>query len=280
MRFAICNETFQDWPHAKAFACAAECGYEGVEIAPFTLAGDIGSFSAAQRAEICQLADAEGLEIVGLHWLLAKTEGIHLTSPHAAVREKTAAYLRDLVLLCADLGGGVMVFGSPAQRTLAKGVTLKQGEDYAAEVIESLLPSLEDTGITLALEPLTPQETNFLNTAGQAADLIARIGSPNVRLHLDCKAMSSETLPIPELIARHAAILAHFHANDPNRLGPGFGDLNFLPIFETLGRLDYHGWVSVEVFDHAPGDEELAQQSLDYMKACLEQLAGRGDSER
>jgi sugar phosphate isomerase/epimerase len=126
------------------------------------------------------------------------------------------------------------------------------------------------------LEPLGPEETDFLQTAAETAKLIERIGSPHVRLHLDCKAMSTESIPIPELIARHAHLLAHFHVNDPNRQGPGFGRLDFLPILDALGRIDYRGWVSVEVFDYAPGIERLARDSIAYLQDCLDKLAVEG----
>src|SRR5262249_835706 len=122
--------------------------------------------------------------------------------------------------------------------------------------------------------PLAPAEGNFLNTAADAARLIARIGHPNCRLILDCKAMSSEAVPIPELIRTHAPILAHFHANDPNRQGPGFGELDFVPIFAALGEVDYRGWVSVEVFDYSPGIERLARESIDNMNRALSAVAG------
>jgi sugar phosphate isomerase/epimerase len=269
MKFAICNETFQGWPLEKGFAFAAECGYTGVEIAPFTITDYAHDIPAAQRAEIRRQAAAAGVEVVGLHWLLAKTQGFQLTSPEQSVRRKTADYFGELVRLCADLGGRVLVFGSPQQRSRVPEVTERQGMDYAAGVISRFLPVLEQTGTVLALEPLTPQETNFMNTAAEAVELIRRINSPHVRLHLDCKAMSSEPTPIPELIARHHAHLAHFHANDPNRQGPGFGELDFVPIFRALKKADYQGWVSVEVFDYAPGVERLARQSIEYMRACV-----------
>jgi sugar phosphate isomerase/epimerase len=273
VKFAICNETFLDWPLDNAFGLAAECGYTGIEIAPFTIAPDAREISSARRAEIRRLADQQGLEVVGLHWLLAKTTGYYLTTPDAAVRRYTAAYVQELARLCRDLGGSRMIFGSPQQRNLLPGVTPQQAVDFAAEVVAECLDVLDETEVTLCLEPLAPAEGNFLNTAADAVRLIERIGHPRCRLILDCKAMSSEATPVPELIRRHAAFLAHFHANDPNRQGPGFGELDFVPIFAALGEIDYRGWVSVEVFDYSPGIERLAQESIKYMRRALAELA-------
>ncbi len=274
MKFAICNETFLDWPFDKAFHFARECGYTGIEIAPFTMANDAKDISSARRTEVRRLAEAADLQVVGLHWLLAKTTGYYLTSPDRAVREKTAAYLRELAHLCRDLGGSLLVFGSPQQRNLLPGVTHEQGMEYAAEVFQSVVPTLEETDVTLLVEPLGPAEGDFLLTADAGARLAEMVGSSHCRLHLDCKAMSSEGTPIPDIIRRHAAMLVHFHANDANRLGPGFGEIDFVPIFEALGEIDYRGWVSVEVFDYSPGIERLARESIEYMESCLAQLAG------
>jgi sugar phosphate isomerase/epimerase len=272
MKFAICNETFLDWPHDHAFAFAADCGYTGIEIAPFTLASDARLVTAAQREDIRRLADANDLEVVGLHWLLAKTEGYYLTHPDKEIRRRTAGYVQELARLCRDVGGSRMIFGSPLQRNVMDGVTYEQAMGYAAEVVSECLPVLEETGVTLCMEPLAPAEGNFVNTAADAVRLIEMVGHPNVRLILDCKAMSSEAVSIPELIRRHAGVLAHFHANDPNKQGPGFGELDFHPIFAALGEVDYRGWVSVEVFDYSPGIERLAKESIDYMRDTLAEV--------
>ena len=275
MKFAICNETFLDWPLDRAFDFAAECGYTGIEIAPFTLAADARQITTAQRADVRRFADAAGLEVVGLHWLLAKTSGFYLTSPDAEVRRRTAEYVQDLARLCRDLGGSVMVFGSPQQRNLLPGVSMQQALAHAAEVFERCVSVLEQTDVTLAVEPLGPAEGDFLNTAADAVKLIESIGSPHCRLLLDCKAMSSESTPIPDIIRRFAPLLDHFHANDPNKQGPGFGELDFVPILAALGELDYRGWVSVEVFDYSPGVERLARESIDNLRACLTKIAAR-----
>ena len=271
-RFAICNETFGDWPFEKAFALAAECGYEGIEVAPFTVANDVTDISATRRSEIRRQASAAGVEIIGLHWLLARTQGLHLTSPDRTVRRKTAAYLGALAQFCADLGGKLLVFGSPQQRNLADGIRYEKALDYAAEVFRETLPALEKTNVRIALEPLSPGTTNFVRTAAEAVDVIRKVDSPRFRLILDCLAMSSEPTPIPDLIRRNREWLVHLHANDPNRKGPGFGELDFVPIFRALRDVNFKGWASVEVFDYTPGPERLARESIAYMKQCRAKL--------
>lgn len=273
MKFAICNETFQDWPFQKAFEFAAECGYTGIEIAPFTISNYVTDITSEKRAEVRLTADAAGLEVVGLHWLLAKTEGLHLTSPQSEVRRRTAQYLGELARCCAELGGKILVFGSPQQRDLLPGVTPEQAMQHAADVLRQVLPVLEETEVILGLEPLGPQETSFMVTTAEAVRLAEMIGSPQVRLHLDCKAMATESIPIAQLLRQNRSLLVHLHANDPNRQGPGFGELDFVPILRALGEIDYSGWVSVEVFDYTAGIERLAQESLQYMQQCLEKLA-------
>lgn len=265
MKYALCNEMFVDWPFDKAFAFTRECGYTGIELAPFTMGADAYSISAAKRQEVRQQAEAAGLEVIGLHWLLAKTEGYYLTSPDADVRKKTSDYFVELARLCADVGGKIMVLGSPQQRNLLPGVSHEEAMKYAAEVIAAAVPTFAELDVTVALEPLGPGEGDFLNTADLGAELMDMIDSPNVRLHLDVKAMSTEPTDIPAIIEKHASRTAHFHANDPNLLGPGMGDVEFAPIFDALKKTGYPGWVSVEVFDYEPGVEHIAKVSMANM---------------
>src|SRR5262245_15778321 len=129
MKYAICNETFESWEHARICGRIAELGYTGLEIAPFTLASRITDVTPARRAELRKQAEAAGVRIIGLHWLLAKTEGFHLTSPDAATRMRTGEYLAELARAAGDMGGDVLVLGSPLQRNLEVGVTKEQGND-------------------------------------------------------------------------------------------------------------------------------------------------------
>jgi sugar phosphate isomerase/epimerase len=271
MKFAICNELFEGWPFERVCRYVKSVGYDGLEVAPFTLAPLITDVSAQQLADLRKVASDAGVRILGLHWLLAKTEGFYLTSPDTAVRARTAEYLVALAKAAHDLGGDLMVFGSPKQRSLLAGVSPDQAFAYAVDTFTRAMPGIADQGVRLCMEPLAPTETDFINTCAEGARLMDAVHHPGFVLHLDVKAMSSETVPVTDLIREYAPRTGHFHANDPNMKGPGFGDVDFAPIFRALQEAGYRGWVSVEVFDYTPDPETIAHRSVEYMQSRLTQ---------
>jgi sugar phosphate isomerase/epimerase len=272
MQFAFCNEAYTGWPFDRVCADLAACGYRGVEIAPFTLDEDPRQLDERRAAEVGEIARAAGVEVIGLHWLLAKPDGFHLTSPDAAARLRTVEFLRHLARICAAMGGRIMVFGSPQQRSLAAGE--KYGDAFArtADAFRSVCEVAGPLGVTLAIEPLSTAETNFLNTAAETVRLIESVNHPACRLHLDVKAMSSEHDPIDKIILDHGRYLAHFHANDPNRRSPGSGEADFEPIARALKTIGYDGCISVEVFDYTPDGPTIARTSLAYLKQTFNEI--------
>ena len=266
MKFAICNETFQDRSFFEQCQSAEAAGYTGMEIAPFTLADDISLISEQDLADYRTAASDHGLEIVGLHWLLAKTEGYHLTSPDDSVRVATIDYARQLADLCAALGGKIMVWGSPQQRSLEDGWDYGECVERAVEILQPAAEHCGDLGITIAMEPLASTETNFLNTAEETAALLDIVDHPNLQLHLDVKAMSSEKKGLGDLVRDNASRIAHYHANDPNLLGPGMGEVDHAPAALALHEIAYQGWISVEVFKYEPSPDEIARQSMEYLQ--------------
>jgi sugar phosphate isomerase/epimerase len=275
MKFGICHEMFVDWDWERQCRLIAEIGYTGIELAPFTLGSRITEVPLKQRDTMRKQAADYGLCIFGLHWLLAKTEGLHLTTADAGVRQATAQYLVDLGEACADFGGELMVFGSPAQRNVEPGMSREQAYANAAEVFGAALPRIAERGVSICMEPLTPQETNFVNTCAEAMELIEMVGEPNFLLHQDVKAMlGAESESIPALIDRYKESVGHFHVNDTNLLGPGMGETDYAPIFRALLDANYGGWVSVEVFDYQPGAENIARRSYEHMQNVLSRLGG------
>lgn len=267
MKFGICNEIFQEWnDFARMCDYIKDVGYDGVEIAPFTFADNVSDISAQTRNEIVTRAKESDIEIIGLHWLLVGPDGMHITTEDKSVRDKTVKYLTDLVDCCGELGGSRMIFGSPNQRNLADGQSYENAFANAKGVFEQIIPKLEEYNITFCLEQLSTQETNFCHTAEQTVELIEAVDHPNFQLILDTKAMVDEPLGRAGTIKKYAKHLKHYHANDVNLKGPGFGDVDFAPIFEALKEIDFDDYVSVEVFDFEWGCVGIAGQSYEYMQ--------------
>ena len=266
MQFGICNEIFQGWSIDDTFTFASKAGYDLVEIAPFTIAGSVTEISAAQRASLRDTAARAGIGISGLHWVLVKTEGLHLTSPESAVRRRTSAYFTELVDCCADVGGTRIVLGSPKQRNVGDGVAYERAWEWAAETLRDAVKRAEDRGVVICFEPLSTAETNFINTTADGLRFAAQFASPAMSIILDVKAMSAEEKPIPQIIRESAGRFAYFHANDRNLKGPGFGEVDFVPIAAALYESGYDGVVSVEVFDFTEGPEIIATKSIEYLR--------------
>lgn len=269
MKFGICNEIFQGWKLDDAMAYAARAGYDAIELAPFTLAPLVTEISQTERSRIRETAARIGIGICGIHWVLVQAEAMYLNHSDAAVRARTAKYFCDLVDFCADVGGKTIVVGSPKQRSLLPGVTQEQAWDWAGESFRASVRRAEECGVILCLEPLAPAETDFINTAADAILFVEQFRSPHFQIILDVKAMCSESKTIPEIIRASWPRFAHFHANDKNLKGPGFGDVDFKPIAAALREVGYDGCVSVEVFKFDEGPEVIASRSIEYLRGCF-----------
>ena len=268
MRVALCNEVLRDLPIDEQARLAAALGYDGLEIAPFTLDRDQPHRVGAETVKAARRAVADaGIVVSGLHWLFVVPKGLSITIADSAVRAETVDVMHELVRLCADLGGTYLVHGSPGQRRLEPG-TEADGRARALDFFREAARSAEAAGVTYILEPLSPDQTNFVTTVTEAAEIVAEIGSPAFRTMVDCSsAGSNETDSIPRLLDRYlpGGAVVHVHFNDPNRRGPGQGDLDFSPIVAMLDHLAYEGWIGVEPFDYVPDGPGSAARAMGYI---------------
>lgn len=269
MRPGICSEIFKNWEIEKMFSFIKETGYEGLEVAPFTLADTVDEIPAGTIKLIRDCSEKYGIQIIGTHWLLVKPEGLSVSGKDLSIRERTADYLCRLARFTSEIGGNIMVFGSPKQRNIGEGQTIEEVKKNVKEVLLKALTECEKRRVFLCIEPLAKTETNFINTAQEAIEIIEDIGNPYLKLHLDVKAMTDEEKPIPDIIRDSKRHIKHVHVNDRNLGGPGSGDVDYQPIISALKSIGYDGWLSVEVFDFSPGAETIARKSIEYLRKFL-----------
>ena len=278
MKISICNELFQGWPIERVFEYAAQLGYDGVEIAPYTLADSVTEISLPRRKAIQRAAEKSGIEIVGLHWLLVKPEGLSINHPDEIIRIRTQEYMEALIHFCADIGGKLLIHGSPHQRTIQHEWDFKESWKRARETFEACLETARKRNVIYCIEPLSRISTNFINTVEEALRLVKEIRHPNFKMMFDCRhALAQENSVTEALIqALDSRMLCHVHINDANGRGPGFGETKFMPILKTLIKNNYRGYLSVEVYHFDPDPQTIASRSIGYLKGILESLTETG----
>lgn len=275
MKIALCNEVIRDMEFAAQCDFAAALGYDAIELAPFTLGETPHLLAAGARKELRRAAADAGIAIVSLHWLLVVPEGLSINDPDADLRAETVDVLRRLIGLCADVGGAVLVHGSPGARQVPDGADPAPYRMRAIETFAAIAPEAEAAGVTYCLEPLAPRETNFLNTIAEAVAMVEEIGSPALRTMLDtCSGGVAEAEPLPAVIDRWlpTGMIAHVQVNDTNKRGPGQGDNRFAPIFAALARSGYDGAVAVEPFVYEPDGRAASARAIGYIRGLLEAL--------
>lgn len=275
MRIALCNEVIAPMPFPAQCEYAAKLGYDGLEVAPYTLSEEPQRMGAAQVAVARAAAEDAGIAVTGLHWLLVKPAGLSISTKDAAVRQRTLDVMYALVDLCAALGGRYLVHGSPQQRRLEAGETRAAATARARECFAAVAERARKAGVTYCVEPLAPDATPLINTLEEAAALVETIGNPALRSMLDCSAAGrAETASLPELVERWVpqGLIAHVQVNDRNRRGPGQGEQTFAPLFAALKRTGYAGDVAVEPFDYVPDGPSAAARAIGYLRGILEAL--------
>jgi sugar phosphate isomerase/epimerase len=272
-RHSICNEVYQGWDFAKACRHIKETGYQGIEIAPFTLSEDPVNISAAEREQYASIMRSEGLEFVGLHWLMVAPKGLHVTTPEDDLRARGWAHIAGLVDLCADLGpNGVMVFGSPLQRNCKGGSTREEATKRFTEGLAGVAPQAEARGVKILVEALPSNQTDVILSLDEAVGIVRQVNSPAVQTMFDTHNAVEETESHAALVEKHFDLIRHVHVNETDGGHCGTGDYDFGAIFAVLRRLNYQGWISLEAFNFAPGAERIASESLRHLNSIIEKL--------
>lgn len=272
-RQSICNEVYQGWSFHDACKSIRSIGYTGIEIAPFTLAESPRDISVDQRKQYRGIISSEGLQFVGLHWLMVSPKGLHVTTPDVELRTKSWEHIRDLVDLCGDLGdGGVMVFGSPAQRSTTEGSSRADATKRFEEGLSGVALHALERGVTILVEALPKAQSDVVNSLAEAVDIVKRLSTPSIRTMFDSHNAVDETEPHAVLVQRYYDYIRHVHVNEMDGKHCGQGDYDFKPVLEVLRQRNYGGWVSLEAFDFAPGAERIATESLRYLESEIAKL--------
>jgi sugar phosphate isomerase/epimerase len=276
MKLSLCNEVLREFEFARQCAFAAELGYAGLEVAPFTLGENAYRMPAAERAALRRAAQDAGVAISGLHWLLVAPAGLSITSADRAVWDRTLDVMRRLIALCAELGGDYLVHGSPAQRRVGNGAERAEAGKRGEAAWAAVADDAAKAGVVYCIEPLAAPDADFVNTLEEAAALVRRIGQPAIKTMLDTSSAGlTEKEPVADLVRKWmpTGLVAHVQFNDRNRRGPGEGADKFAPVVRALSETRYAGWVAMEPFQYKPDGVACAARAIGYVQGLMEAVA-------
>jgi sugar phosphate isomerase/epimerase len=270
LEYTLCNELLagEGTDLAGQAQAAAALGYAGLELAPATLDPAPHALAPARVAELRAVVEGAGIRVTGLHWLLSGYPEASITDP--ARQDTTREVLLGLVDLCADLGGAVLIHGSPGQRRRPEGM----GDDalirHLAAFFAPVAAAAEARGVTYCIEPLSRKETEVINTVAEGAALAEAVGSPAFRTMIDISAAGQVEPPVAQLIRDWVprGVIGHIHANDTNRGAPGMGAD---PFPEIVAALMDSGWdrpVGVEPFRTLLDARVTAATGIATLRAC------------
>lgn len=267
MKYAVCNELFGAMALPEAAAIAAEHGFHGLELAPFTIFGDFSpsAIRLGLAAARHSLAD-NGLAFAGLHWLLVKPEGLRITTSDPVLRRKSWDHLRRLIDAAAELGGGNLILGSPRQRSSEPGQTRAQATALLSDELAAIAPYAAERKSAILLEALDSGQSDVVNLMQEVQSIVDRIGNPGVGGMLDFHNCADETSSFETLVEKHIHSIRHVHVNDPAGNHPKPGDHAYLPAFAKLRELKYAGWVSLEIFTTPTDPAAVLRETMAYLK--------------
>lgn len=272
-RHATCNEAFKDYDFRSACKAIRKAGYDGIEIAPFTLADDPATIPHDKRVEYRNIMADEALKFVGLHWIMVSPKGLHVTTPDEELRARSWRHIHYLIDLCADLGPmGVMVFGSPYQRASTGGLTREQATAHFIEGLAEVAPHAESQGVTILVEALPIAQSDVVQTLEEAVGIVKQIGSRAIRTMFDTHNAIDEKESHAVLVDRYFDYIRHVHVNELDGKHPPHGGYDFKPVLDVLRRRGYGGWVSLEAFDFSFPPEQIVTESINHMKAEIARL--------
>lgn len=260
-KYSVCNEIFEGWSLDRISRFIKPLSYKGIEIAPYTLAENVSELSPARRGELKKMMVDNGIECSGLHWLLLSPKGLHVTTADKNIRKKSWEYFRMLIDFCADLGGKVMILGSPQQRK-PEGCSAEEAVKNLKDGLAEIAPYAEDRNIVVLIESM-PRDCFVVTSMAEAVSMVEEINSPSIQIMMDLIHCINDPEPIDKLMHKYSQYIKHIHTHSKGTYLDR-GPTDFLPVFRALKEINFQYWISLEHPDSSIGPEKSTEEAIDY----------------
>lgn len=267
MKLAVSNVA---WYHGRINEFAhfiADRGCSGIELAPSMVWPDPTKSSRTERVELRNtFADME-LTLTGLQALLFNRPDLILFG-NEKNRNEMLIFLTELMDLCNDLEGEVLVFGSPRNRNVGT-LSKEKARTLSLDFFRKISKRAEERNVFFCIEPLGKRETDFINTVAEAQQFIEDTGKPDgLGLHIDTKELIEENEITEPYLEESFARAKHIHISEKDLMRPGSSGFDHSIIGKRINASGYSRFVSIEM-RRVEGDVEGSiDQAVKYVKKC------------
>ena len=230
-----------DWNEANArhvFDRARAFGYDLVELLMFDPA-------TTDTALTARLSQEYGIGIVAS---ICGTLTADLSNPDPEIARRGEELIGQAIDAARDMGATDL--GGPTFSAVHR-YTSGPAKDARERVLDSygrIARRAAAAGIRVGLEALNRYESNFINTVGQAAEIVRTVDPRTLFVHADLFHMNIEEGNLAEAVEGVADVLGYVHVADSNRGPLGCGNIDWESFFGALARIGYTGPITFESF--------------------------------
>jgi protein FrlC len=272
--------SFNTWPYAsfpvwlpaytleETIKRIARIGYDGIEIGAASPHAYPPTLSDDRRKMIKKVLSDEGIALSSMLPALSGGPGHNVASPIPEERRLTIDHYKDIIELTAFWGGKTVLY-IPGWTVF--GTTRKQGWAWSVEALRELAPVCAKNDVTLVIEP-TSYDSNLIDTADHAVELMEEVNHPNVKLMFDTFHVLYRREVLTDYAYRMGEHLHHIHLSDEDRLAPGQGRGDYPSLIACLKEIGFDGYLTMEIgFDRRDVEPDLvARQAHDYLRSLLD----------
>lgn len=195
-------------------------------------------------------------------------EGLSITSPDREVRERAVMRLKEQLDLASVLECSIVI-GSMRGK-IPEGESREVTDGRMVEACTRLCDYASGGKGAIVIEAIDRFETNYLNRAQEVLEIIDKVGSPKLGVHLDTYHMNMEEQDWKKPVLLCKDRLRHVHIADNNRNYPGWGLIDFRPFLEALEEIGYDQTLTIECCPW-PDGKTAALRGLAHMRKLMGQ---------
>lgn len=216
----------------------------GFDIVEFTLQDSHHFEAQSVRSQLIE----HGMGAVCSRGLRADAD---ISSRDPAIVRQGARLLHESIQATASIGGSRLTGALYSAFGKAPGPLTAAGRRNIVSVLREAAADAAEAHVKLGLEVCNRYETNVVNSAKDALELIDDVGSDNVDLHLDTYHMNIEEDDFVAPVLAAGDRLGYVHIGENHRGYLGSGHIDFAAFFDALHTIDYQGPIAFEAFSTA-----------------------------